>query len=40
MTSLVKTGVERSIQTCMVLVAAIHVAPLIGALGSDRLSAL
>lgn len=31
---------QRLIQACLILTGAIHLAPLIGALGSDRLSAL
>ncbi len=36
----VKPGVERSIQGCLILAGVIHLPPLIGVLGSDRLRAL
>ncbi len=39
-TDLLKTGAERSIQACLILTGAIHLAPSIGALGSNRLTAL
>jgi hypothetical protein len=40
MTALSKTAAERSIQACLILAAVIHLLPVVGVLGSDRLRAL